>query len=174
MQLAIFLFACGVFLVVLEVIIPSMGLLTLMALACFGISVWQALDAAGPAAAWTMGVIAPILTIVILFFGLKYAPRTSWGRGLVLSRPEEQGARVPPSVSQTAKVTPQGGTAEARLGPLVGKEGVAHSDLRPVGIVLVDGQRVDCVTEGALIDRGARVRVVAVQGNRVVVRRVKV
>jgi membrane-bound serine protease (ClpP class) len=71
-------------------------------------------------------------------------------------------------------LSPEGGTEEEELAPLVGSEGVARSDLRPVGIVLIDGQRVDCITEGAMIDSGARVKVIAVEGNRVIVRRVKV
>ena len=37
------------------------------------------------------------------------------------------------------------------------------------GTVDLDGERVDVVTEGEFIDRGARVRVVEVEGNRVVV-----
>jgi membrane-bound serine protease (ClpP class) len=46
--------------------------------------------------------------------------------------------------------------------------------LRPAGVALVNGRRVDVVTEGGLIAAGARVKVVAIEGNRVVVRRVQV
>ena len=56
MELALFLFAVGVFLVILETIIPSFGLLTFVALGSFGLSVWQAYDHAGPPAAWAMGI----------------------------------------------------------------------------------------------------------------------
>jgi membrane-bound ClpP family serine protease len=43
-----------------------------------------------------------------------------------------------------------------------------------VGLGLVDGRRVDCVTEGAMVDAGSRVKIVQVRGNRVVVRQVRV
>ena len=174
MSLAIFVFAVGVLLVILEVFIPSFGLLTLCAAGCFAVSVWQAYRASGSAAAWAIGAVAPVLTVVILYFGLKYIPRTSWGRGLVLRDPADGGARVPPTSSETAYLSPEGGTDEDRLRPLIGKEGVAQSDLRPVGVIAVDGRRVDVVTEGAMIDAGSRVKIVAVEGNRVVVRKVKV
>jgi len=170
--LAIFLFAVGVFLVLLEVILPSFGLLTLMALGCFGISVWQAYGVS-VASAWAMGIVAPIFTVVILYVGIKIVPKTSWGRGLVLRHPKDEGARLPPTLSETAVLTAEG-TSQAEFAGLVGHEGVAQSDLRPAGIVLVDGQRVDCVTEGAMVDAGARVTVLEVEGNRVVVRPVRV
>jgi len=50
--------------------------------------------------------------------------------------------------------------------------GVAHTRLRPSGVALLNGQRVDVVTEGGLIERGAAVKVVAVEGSRIVVREV--
>jgi membrane-bound serine protease (ClpP class) len=51
----------------------------------------------------------------------------------------------------------------------VGRLGVAASDLRPAGIVELDGRRVDALTEGSYISRGTAVRVIEVDGNRVVV-----
>ena len=172
MELAVFLFIIGVVLVLLEVIIPSFGLLTLTALGTFALSVWRAYGASGATAAWVMGIIAPVLTLAILYTGLKYVPRTSWGRGLVLRHAAEDGPQLPPSASAT--LAPQSGTVEDALAAFVGREGIAQSELRPAGIVVVDGRRLDCVTEGALLPADTRVRVVKVEGNRVVVRPVKV
>jgi membrane-bound ClpP family serine protease len=50
--------------------------------------------------------------------------------------------------------------------------GTALTQLRPSGVALIKGQRVDVVTEGGLIESGAAVRVVAVEGARIVVREV--
>ena len=55
---------------------------------------------------------------------------------------------------------------------LVGQAGVAQTNLRPSGTAVISGQRVDVVTEGPMIERGAQLRVVAVEGMRVVVRAV--
>jgi len=52
----------------------------------------------------------------------------------------------------------------------LGKEGEAQTDLRPAGIVLIDGRKVDVVTSGEGVDKGKRVRVLKVEGNRIVVR----
>lgn len=50
--------------------------------------------------------------------------------------------------------------------------GVALTPLRPSGAAVFSGNRVDVVTEGELIDQGASVRVIEVEGARVVVREV--
>lgn len=55
---------------------------------------------------------------------------------------------------------------------LVNQTGTAFTNLRPAGTALINGRRVDVVTEGQLIERGKSVKVVAVEGIRVVVRAV--
>jgi len=54
---------------------------------------------------------------------------------------------------------------------LVGREGVVESTLRPAGMARIDGRRVDVISRGERIDAGELVRVVEVEGNRVVVAR---
>jgi membrane-bound serine protease (ClpP class) len=44
--------------------------------------------------------------------------------------------------------------------------------LRPSGNAAIGDRRVDVVTEGTMIDKGTPIRVVAVEGSRVVVREV--
>jgi len=55
---------------------------------------------------------------------------------------------------------------------LLDQTGTALTTLRPSGTAIIDGKRVDVVTEGPLIERGASVKVVAVEGMRVIVRAV--
>lgn len=56
------------------------------------------------------------------------------------------------------------------LSALQGVSGHALTQLRPSGVAMLDGRRVDVVAESALIEKGAPVRVVQVEGSRVVVR----
>ncbi len=53
---------------------------------------------------------------------------------------------------------------------LLDQTGTALTNLRPSGTAIIDGRRVDVVTEGPMIERGTAVKVVAVEGMRVVVR----
>lgn len=61
--------------------------------------------------------------------------------------------------------------AEFVRAPRMGERGVAATPLRPVGKLRIDGQpeEIEARSSGAVIDAGARVRVVAVEGLRAVV-----
>lgn len=55
---------------------------------------------------------------------------------------------------------------------LINCTGVTITQLRPSGTAFINGKRTDVVTEGGLIEQGASIKVVAVEGLRVVVREV--
>jgi len=64
-------------------------------------------------------------------------------------------------------------SAQTELKSLVGQEGVALTPLRPVGMALIGGKKVDVVSESEVIDRDTRIKVIEVESNRVVVRTVR-
>jgi membrane-bound serine protease (ClpP class) len=101
-------------------------------------------------------VLCIVIGTIIIMFVIKHLPSSRLGKGLILEG-STSGA--------------EGYVAQRQdLLALVGQDGVARSDLRPAGTATIAGQRVDVVTEGGFIDAGQAVRVVAVSGNRVVVR----
>lgn len=62
-------------------------------------------------------------------------------------------------------------SAAEDLTRLVNEEGVAITPLHPSGTARLSGRRVDVITEGDMIESGARVRVIKVEGARIVVKR---
>lgn len=56
---------------------------------------------------------------------------------------------------------------------LEGRMGTTRSFLRPSGVVEFDGRRVDCITEGMMVEPGQTVRCLKVSGARVLVRPVE-
>lgn len=64
------------------------------------------------------------------------------------------------------------GNIDAEQSELLHQKGTAYTNLRPSGTALINGRRVDVVTEGGLIERGTPVQVIALEGLRVVVRAV--
>jgi membrane-bound serine protease (ClpP class) len=90
------------------------------------------------------------------WLSLKYFPRTKVGQRMILHE-----------TLQAAHTSPGANTE------LVGHEGVAQTVLRPAGIGRVDGKRLDVVAESDMIDRGSPIKVVAVEGNRIVVRAIQ-
>ena len=55
------------------------------------------------------------------------------------------------------------------LNYFIGREGIAHTALRPAGIGEFDGVKLNVVSDGEFIAQGKRVKVLSVEGNRIVV-----
>ena len=53
---------------------------------------------------------------------------------------------------------------------LLGKLGKSMTPLRPSGTIMLEGERIDAVTEGGYVDAGKIVKVIKVEGSRIVVR----
>jgi membrane-bound serine protease (ClpP class) len=85
-------------------------------------------------------------------------PRTPMGRRMMLRLESEQTATI---ASLPANV---------ELENLRGRIGKAVSLLRPSGVVEFDGRRVDCLSEGPLIDPDTWVRCIEVKPGKVIVR----
>jgi len=159
--IAIVLFVAGVLLGIAEIFIPSAGVLAVLSIGSFAGSIVCAFKvSAGCGIGFLLA--APVVMLVAVIRGFKVFPRTPFGRRMILRRPEEQ---------DQARAVDAAGFAEAvENNPgLVGRAGVALTDLRPAGAAEIAGRRHDVVSEGEFIRAGAPVRVVAMQGNRIVV-----
>ncbi len=71
----------------------------------------------------------------------------------------------------TLATTGVGNTQASGLALLVGQSGTAASALRPSGIILIAGNRVDAITGGEFLEPGTAVHVVRAEGSCVIVRR---
>jgi len=91
---------------------------------------------------------------IVLFYTL---PKTSAWQKFVLTAEEksELGYQAPP----------------AEWNDYMGQAGRAITALRPAGTAMIGNSRVDVVTEGDFIDKDTPIKVVEVEGMRVVVRR---
>ncbi len=160
-----------------ELILVGVGL-TLLGLEIFVIPGFGIAGVAGLAAVLaglTMGLVGQGATIrtlasaagrvsfsVLVALGagmilMRYLPRLSFGRRLMLE----------------TELSAGGGYASApeRDSSWLGRVGRTTSPLRPAGIAEIDGERIDVVSEGEMIEAGATIVVSRVDGNRIVVRR---
>ena len=153
---AIGLLCVGLGLVVLEVFIPSGGILGVMA----GITLIVAIVLAFLCGPWTgLSFIAIVIVALPLCLAaaLHFWPNTPMGRRVLLKVPTSEDV-LPDDPDRR------------RLKGLVGRIGRAKNVMLPSGAVLIGGQTVDAVSEGMAIESGQPVRVIEVRGNRVVVR----
>ncbi|MCR5438681.1 MAG: serine protease [Selenomonas sp.] len=152
-QIAMFL--AGILCIVFEMLMPTIGLLAGVGVAAMLYSVVLALG--GDIQAIYAMLIAFVVSIAGFALIVKRLPSSRLWNKVVL---KDQSESVRGYVSTTPKQS------------LLGKEGEVLSELRPSGAVLLDGVPVDVISEGAFIPKGEKVRVVAVEGVRVVVRKV--
>ena len=60
------------------------------------------------------------------------------------------------------------------LEEFMNREGTALTNLKPIGIIQIDDERLDAVAEGtSFIEKGSRVKVVDIEGNKLVVRKIQ-
>ncbi|MBI5759617.1 MAG: hypothetical protein HZA46_13950 [Planctomycetales bacterium] len=159
---AFLLLVIGVLLFVAEVFIPSGGAITMLALSCLLASVWCAWTAwwsSNPTMFWAFLGVMFFVTPAAVAGAFSVWQHTPLGRRAILQ---------PPTLDEVAAFVEQG----RHLTELIGRVGDTVSPLNPAGIVKIAGERVQCQSEGIIIDIGCRVRVIAVQGNHVVVRMV--
>jgi membrane-bound ClpP family serine protease len=153
---AVILMLAGVCLAVLEVFIPSGGVIGFLSI----VSVLSAIALAfyrGPWYGLSFLGAAVLAVPAVLIMALRYWPETAMGRRLLLDVPS--GDEVLPADEQ-----------RQRLKALLGRVGEAKSLMLPSGAISIDGQNIDAVSEGMAIEKGERVQVIEVRGTRVVVR----
>jgi membrane-bound ClpP family serine protease len=145
-------------LLVLELFIPSGGLL--------GIGAAAALIAAivigflhSLAAGSIILVGSAIVVPAVISLGLRIWPRTAVGRRMLTIDHEAEAQRD--------------AEERQRREAIIGKVGIAKTDMLPSGLVEIDGMRLDAVSLGMVIDRGQTVEVVNVVSGKIHVRPVE-
>ena len=156
--IAAFLVCLGLVLILAEVFFVSFGMLTLCSIASFVGGIVIAFNA-GTASGVAFIIVVIILIPVMIGVGLRWMPRTGWGRKLVLGGPKP------------TEVTGSG--TEGGLEELIGAEGRTMSMCRPAGMAVINGNRYDVVSEGLTIAADRPVKVLEIEGNRIVVREVE-
>ena len=174
-------FAIGIILLTLEIfVIPGFGIagvlgILFILLSLFAILVpnrpdelpwprydfdnvqWQLLS--NGAWAFSLGFVG----FVILAYALaKFLPKTGPLTGLILA-PAEKGPQM-----QIDLTAPPEKAGELKAGDT----GAAITTLRPAGQARFDNANVDVVAEGDFIEKGRKIKIIQIQGNRVVVRQI--
>ncbi len=75
-------------------------------------------------------------------------------------------------VLRDATTTEEGYVSNMNRIDLLGRIGEAVTPLRPAGVILIDKERIDAVSEGSFINKGSQVEVIKVEGSRIVVREI--
>lgn len=141
----------GILVIMAEALLPSGGILAVIAAGLLGYSIYTVFSAISFEAGMMIVLADIIILPIAALFGLKML------------------ARSPLSLQSSLRKSEGVVSYDEALTDLAGKEGVSLTNLRPSGTARVDGKRIDVVTRGDYIEKGETVEVLKVEGSRVVV-----
>jgi len=149
--LPILLQVIGILVIIVEIFIPSLGLLTAIALSVFFYSLYIVYTSISSTAGMVLAGLDIVLVPVLLVFGMKILARSP----LALKR----------------ELSKQDGVVSQKEDPkaYINMKGRSVTDLRPAGMAEINSQRVDVVTDGEYIDADTPIIVTDVSGNRIIV-----
>jgi membrane-bound ClpP family serine protease len=143
----------GVVVVIAEIILPSGGILSIVAIGTFGYSLFMVFTEISTAVGIAFLAADLVLIPVLVIVGLKLLARSPVTLRKTLSR--QEGVSSQPS----------------ELDSYMNMNGTAVTDLRPAGTAVINGKRMDVVTRGEYIEKTAAIIVSAVTGNQIIVRK---
>lgn len=146
-------FLAGVLMIIVEILLPTVGLLAGLGVAAMLYSIVLALG--GDIGALAALGIALVISIVLFLLIVSRLPSSKLWNKIVL---------------QKSARTEEGYVSAMGEKGLIGKTGEVLTELRPAGTARIDGRPVDVISEGAFIQKGKRIVVLSVNGSRVVVR----
>lgn len=141
----------GVVVVIAEILIPSGGLLSILSIGIFGYSLYIVFQQVSTAAGFVFLGMDAILIPATILLGLKLLAKS-------------------PATLQTKLSSKDGVSSQSpELESFIGLDGIAVTDMRPSGIALINGKRVDVVTRGEYLEKNSPITVRSVTGNQIIV-----
>ena len=158
----ILLFAIGVVLLLVEIfVIPGFGIPGIVGIVLVIGSLFLGLISDFPIVTWDLveNAIIQLATVfvitgVMIFALSKILPHSAFFNRLIL----------------VDEIKEQSGySSKETLKHLIGIEGKALTDLRPAGTAILNNERIDVVTEGDYVSHDSEIKVIKVEGSKVVV-----
>jgi membrane-bound serine protease (ClpP class) len=165
-MLEIILFISGLILIMVEIfVIPGFGVAGLSGIGLVIASLFMALLGSQPFIDWDQVSLAIVQlaasmvgAVLLIYLLAKFLPKSNVFNRLVLA---------------DAETATRGYVSYPSATELVGTEGIALTTLRPGGTAEFNGKRVDVVADWEYVERGAKIKVLRVEGIKVVVKEVK-
>ena len=152
---ALTLLAIAIVLLLLELFVPSAGILGIFA-GCLIVASVVTGFMVDIQTGLMMLLLAMIIVPAMLFLMIRVWPHTPIGR------------RILTDEKTLTDILPTGDFYD-KVAELVGKTGVAKTKMLPSGQIVIDDEKYDAVSDGFAIEAGDKVQVVSVKQNRIYV-----
>jgi membrane-bound serine protease (ClpP class) len=156
----ILLLVLGLGIAFLEIFFPTGGILAFFSGASLLAAILLGFRSGGPGLGLTVTSAVVIGVPLLISLAFRIWPRTAVGKAVLLDAPRAEDVLPDDHLRQQLK-------------RLIGRVGKAKCRMLPSGVVLVDGQTLDAMSEGMVIEAGQTVRVIKVEAKRLVVRAVE-
>lgn len=154
-EIIVALFVTGILFLAIEfIVVPGFGISGILGIVSLVMGIFFVSDT------WYEGILYSLGTLIILGILLYSSFRSKRTRKLW------QRLSLDTSQSNAAGYT----GPDLNYEGYIGRVGTALTQLRPAGTAEFQGERMDVVTEGGFIKSGSPVKVIAVEGVRIVVR----
>jgi len=150
------LFILGLVMLVVELFVPSFGILGILGSVSLVAGVVRAAYSYTHAL-FSLGIAFVAAVVVIVIVAVLFKERGIWNRFILADSLTKEKGFVP----VTEKLS------------LLGGKGISITPLRPAGTAIVEGERIDVVTEGGFIGVNLPIVVIKVEGVRIVVKEIK-
>ncbi|HHY13572.1 MAG TPA: nodulation protein NfeD, partial [Thermoanaerobacterales bacterium] len=150
---AIVFFLLGIILLTVEAFIPGFGIFGFLGI--FGIIASIVTSSPDFYQAISTIVISFVATIIILIITFKYISKIEIFSKFILNETQEENLGYKSS--------------EEKLNELLGRTGKSITPLRPSGIITIDDNRIDALTRGEFIKAEEKVKIIKVEGRKVIV-----
>jgi membrane-bound ClpP family serine protease len=150
------LLVLGLLFLLAEVFIPDFGIMGVLGIILFVVGIILTAE--------TFVDVLVLLLILILFAALVV---------LLVIRSASKGRLSRTLVLKDSLSKEKGFSGVEDMKVFLGKEGTALTMLRPAGIGVFEGVRLDVVTKGAYIEKGTRIKITEVVGRRIVVDKIE-
>lgn len=151
--LAIILFIAGFVLIGIEMITPGLHAPGIAGTVCLFIGIFLVADTIEEGAIITIIVLALLGIMLAIILGLL-----------------SKGKLQSPIILKEEQNKDKGYISSSDLKYLLGKQGVASSDLRPTGTGNFDGIEFDVISEGKYISKDTKLIIYKVQGSKLIVK----
>jgi membrane-bound serine protease (ClpP class) len=159
----VIIFFIGILLLLLEIlVIPGFGITGISGIVLILLGIYLSLikhplgvGKTQITAALSTLSLSIILTFVTVLLTWKFLPKTGLWKRIILDFSETKRAGFQPTAS---------------FEQYLGKSGRSLTVLRPTGKVLIEGNTLDVITEGEFIDKDKEIKVVKVEGNKIIVK----
>lgn len=150
-----FLYVAGLMLMMIEALMPGFGIAGVSGVVLVLISIVLITSSFYQAVLMLIGTIAIGIVLVFALYKLGYGKR--YIKSMILD---------------TEQKNDEGYVSTSGYEKYFGMRGTVVTPLRPAGTVIIDGKRIDAVSEAEFIEKDIEVEVIKIEGSRIVVKKV--